>query len=157
MRDEGGEAGKWRRTARVVATARAAGISETRWTPAPQSLRPRKAVHQELVRKLAEQARINRLRDQLRRARPDAGSWLAPAASLPFAVRYSGGPAIPGAPAGLTSPGDAVTLSPPAPPAPPAEASGQPRNPEPPALTAPPSLSAVRAGPSAPTERTAAL
>ena len=28
------------------------------------------AVHQELVRKLAEQARINRLRDQLRRARP---------------------------------------------------------------------------------------
>jgi hypothetical protein len=30
------------------------------------------AVHQELVRKLAEQARINRLRDQLRRARPGA-------------------------------------------------------------------------------------
>lgn len=28
------------------------------------------AVHQELVRKLAEQARINRLADQLRRARP---------------------------------------------------------------------------------------
>ena len=28
------------------------------------------AVHQELVGKLAEQARINRLRDQLRRARP---------------------------------------------------------------------------------------
>jgi len=30
------------------------------------------AVHQELVRKLAEQARINRLRDQLRRARSGA-------------------------------------------------------------------------------------
>ena len=29
------------------------------------------AVHQELVRKLAEQARINRLRDQLRRARSE--------------------------------------------------------------------------------------
>jgi len=30
------------------------------------------AVHQALVRKLAEQARINRLRDQLRRARSGA-------------------------------------------------------------------------------------
>ena len=46
------------------------------------------AVHQELVRKLAEQTRINRLRDQVRRAdrwartQPDAGSWLAPAATL---------------------------------------------------------------------------
>jgi hypothetical protein len=29
-----------------------------------------RAVHQELVRKLEEQARIDRLRDQLRRARP---------------------------------------------------------------------------------------
>jgi hypothetical protein len=28
------------------------------------------AVHQELIGKLAEQARINRLRDQLHRARP---------------------------------------------------------------------------------------
>jgi hypothetical protein len=32
------------------------------------------AVHQELVRKLAEQARINRFRDQLRRARPEVAS-----------------------------------------------------------------------------------
>ena len=60
------------------------------------------AVRQELVRKLAEQTRINRLRDQSRRAdrwartQPDAGSWLAAAA---------------------TGPGGAVTLNPPAPPA----------------------------------------
>jgi hypothetical protein len=46
------------------------------------------AVHQELVRKLAVQTRINRLRDQVRRAdrwartQPDAGSWLATAATL---------------------------------------------------------------------------
>src|SRR6266581_8034024 len=72
------------------------------------------AVHQELVRKLAEQARINRLRDQLRRARPggpvawpgaavrvpgshadprvhaqpDAGSWLSPCSFF-----FSPGPA----------------------------------------------------------------
>ena len=32
------------------------------------------AVHQELVRKLAEQARINRLADQLRRARPEVAT-----------------------------------------------------------------------------------
>ena len=48
------------------------------------------AVHQELVRKLAEQARINRLRDQLRRARP-------------------------GGVPGLTGPGGTVTLPPQAP------------------------------------------
>src|SRR6266478_2127874 len=39
-----------------------------------------RAVHQELVRKLAEQARINRLRDQLRRARSGAA---APSPSEP--------------------------------------------------------------------------
>ena len=81
------------------------------------------AVHQELVRKLAEQTRINRLRDQSRRAdrrartQPDAGSWLAPAASRPFAAGFSGGPPVPGGPTGLTGPGGAVTLNPPAPPA----------------------------------------
>ena len=32
------------------------------------------AVHQELVRRLAEQARINRLADQLRRARPEVAA-----------------------------------------------------------------------------------
>lgn len=40
------------------------------------------AVHQELVRRLAEQARINRLRDQLRRARPGT---VAPSPSRPGA------------------------------------------------------------------------
>src|SRR6266516_4806384 len=81
------------------------------------------AVHQELVRKLADQARINRLADQLRRARPglafpspvrsgaamrtpgshtnshlhaqpDAGSWLSPTAPGPFSF----GPAATGGP-----------------------------------------------------------
>ena len=57
------------------------------------------AVHQELVRKLAEQARINRLRDQLRRARSEvaatapggsgiASCWPAwPGAAFPSPVR----------------------------------------------------------------------
>jgi hypothetical protein len=48
------------------------------------------AVHQELAGKLAEQARINRLRDQLRRA-------------------------CPGGVPGLTGPGGTVTLPPQAP------------------------------------------
>jgi hypothetical protein len=107
------------------------------------------AVHQELVRKLAEQARINRLRDQLRRARPggpvawpgtavrapgrhadprvhaqpDAASWLSP-----YSFFFSPGPAATGGPArpgldatagvpGLTGPGGAAALRPPAAPA----------------------------------------
>jgi hypothetical protein len=57
------------------------------------------AVHQELVRKLAEQARVNRLADQLRRARPEVaapapgGSVIAscwptwPGVTLPSPVR----------------------------------------------------------------------
>ena len=49
------------------------------------------AVHQELVRKLAEQARINRLRDQLRRPRP------GPAAGSPARPgTLTGSPARPG-------------------------------------------------------------
>ena len=71
MRGETGRLGKWRRRAGIIVTARAAGIPETRWTP-PAITSPTQAVHQELVRKLAEQARINRLRDQLHRARPGA-------------------------------------------------------------------------------------
>ena len=39
------------------------------------------AVHQELVRKLAEQARINRLADQLRRARSEVAAALHPPAA----------------------------------------------------------------------------
>jgi hypothetical protein len=104
------------------------------------------AVHQELVRKLAEQARINRLRDQLRRARPsgpvawpgvavrapgshadprvhaqpDAGSWLSPCSFF-----FSPGPAATGGPGldatagvpGLTGPGGAAVLRPPGAPA----------------------------------------
>jgi hypothetical protein len=83
------------------------------------------AVHQELVRELGVQTRIDGLRDQYRRARtqPDPGSWLAPAASRPFAAGFSGEspvppvPPVPGGPTGLTGPGATVTLNPPAPPA----------------------------------------
>ena len=88
------------------------------------------AVHQELVRRLAEQARINRLVDQLRRARPDAGSWLSPTApgSFSFGPAATGGPAVSGLDAtagvpgltgltGLTGPGGVAALCPPAAPA----------------------------------------
>jgi hypothetical protein len=59
-----------------------------------------RAVHQELVRKLAEQARTNRLRDQLRRTRSGA------AASSPSTPGIAVGPspAWPGTSAGRANP-----------------------------------------------------
>jgi len=92
------------------------------------------AVHQELVRKLAEQARINRLADQLRRARPEVaapvpgGSVIAscwptwpgvtfPSPVRPEAVSAPGGHAQPDAgswlsPCSFFSPGPAATGGP---------------------------------------------
>ena len=124
------------------------------------------AVHQELVRRLAEQARINRLADQLRRARPEVAApapggsviascwpawpdvafplpvrpgvvsapgghagprvrarpWPSPRSFSPLGPAATGGPAGPGpdgtadAP-GVTAPGGAAALHPPAAPA----------------------------------------
>src|SRR5580693_8759611 len=78
------------------------------------------AVHQELVRRLAEQARINRLADQLRRTRPEvaapapggsviASCWPAwPSDAFPSPVR----PGAVSAPGGHAQP-DAVCWPPP--------------------------------------------